>query len=581
MFTSLTRKARQVAADPVLRKWFVRRLTGTAASPPPFTAHRPSYLNGLPGPDSQPPNPPEAFEPLGTKTPAEPLVGSPVEPIELPLPGLSLKLEPGAEKDIFTRPYDDVETLLALHRFAWVPLLAQIEPNAAAWVQVFWDVWRGSFSRPGKDWAWHPYTAAERAVNLLDLARTHGLPGPVDETVSLLAVHAAEIHRRLEYFGDHDTSNHLSNNGRGLYRIGLALGLDWATQAGAKILEHEAERIFMASGILREGSSHYHFLLTRNYADAWLAARRHGRPEEEELLIITRKLLAVVPWLILPGGMPLVGDISPDCPPEHLLGLAGLESGWVAGLADDDRAAILAQIEKTRPADNEDLSRDGWLRFSRGPWSGLWHAAPCGWPPSPGHGHQDTGGFELHFEDIPVFVDPGRGAYGEDGDAKRYRSGLVHNTVTLDGADPYPGNKPYYDDSFCRDITGPSPDLTGGGDEVVLSHHGFCRFKGLGLLRRQWRFTNEVMTLNDTLDGDGRHLVTRRFATPLEVEAGAGGVILKGGGKTFHLNSPDASAAVKKITLWHAYGSGRLGSMIEFASNAALPWAGEVRLEVL
>ena len=117
-----------------------------------------------------------------------------------------------------------------------MPLLENFDANTAAWVQALWDVWRGSFSRPGKDWAWHPYTAAERAINLLDLARTRGLPGPVDETVSLLAVHAAEIHRRLEYFGDHDTSNHLSNNGRALYRIGLALGLDWAARAGAEIL---------------------------------------------------------------------------------------------------------------------------------------------------------------------------------------------------------------------------------------------------------------------------------------------------------------------------------------------------------
>ena len=164
MFTSLARKTRQVAADPVLRKWLVRRLTGGAASPPRFTVHRPPYLNGLPGPESQgphPPNPPKAFEPLVVELPVAP----PVDSIELPLPGLNLSLEPGSEKDVFTRPYADIETLLALHRFAWVPLLENFDANAAAWVQALWDAWRGSFSRPGKDWAWHPYTAAERAVN--------------------------------------------------------------------------------------------------------------------------------------------------------------------------------------------------------------------------------------------------------------------------------------------------------------------------------------------------------------------------------------------------------------------------------
>ena len=68
---------------------------------------------------------------------------------------------------------------------------------------------------------------------------------------------------------------------------------------------------------------------------------------------------------------------------------------------------------------------------------------------------------------------------------------------------------------------------------------------------------------------------------PLEAEAGSGGVVLRGGGRTFHLNSPDATAAVTKTTLWHAYGQGRPGFAITLTDNTPLPWAGEVRLEVL
>ena len=35
----------------------------------------------------------------------------------------------------------------------------------------------------------------------------------------------------------------------------------------------EAGRIFGRSGLLNEGSSHYHLLVTRNYIDAWLSAK--------------------------------------------------------------------------------------------------------------------------------------------------------------------------------------------------------------------------------------------------------------------------------------------------------------------
>ncbi len=576
MFESLIRKARQVTADPVLRRWLLGRLTGGVAGPRPFTAHRPPYLEGFGAAKAEPSVAAGTFHPLAAPPP--------VGPIELPLAGTRLKLNPGDEVGIFARPFDDIEMLLALHRFAWVPLV-EGSGVTASWVQALWDVWRGGAGVPGKSWAWHPYTAAERAINILDLAEKKGLPEPVEETVALLAVHAEAIFENLEYFGEHDTSNHLSNNGRGLYRLGLALGIGWAADAGARILEEEAKRILMPSGVLREGSSHYHLLIARNYADAWLAARTFGRPEEPALRDITARTLAVIPWLILPGGLPLIGDVSPDCPPEYLLGLAGVESGWLAGLTKDKKAALLELIDETLPAEADALSTDGWLRHARGPWAGLWHAAPGGWSHAPGHGHQDIGGFELHFNDIPVFVDPGRGVYGETGDAAYFRSAMVHNSLTVSDADPYPANRPYYDDTFRRAVAGPPPELNGGGDEVTLELGGFQRIKGAGTLRRQWRFTESTMVLKDELAGQeshkGSHRVTRRFLTPLEAEAGSGGVVLRGAGKTFHLNSPDAAAAVFKTTLWHAYGSGRPGTLIEFAADAPLPWSGEIRLEVL
>ena len=571
MIRNFTRKVRQVAGDPVLRKWLLGRLLGRLAAPPAFAAHRPPYLNGMAGADGGDLAPPEPFSPLDAAAPSESL--------DLPLPGLRLRLEPGTN-DVFARNYADIETLLALHRFAWVPLAGNGEVTSS-WVQVLWDQWRQAFAKPDDGWAWHPYTAAERVVNLLDLGRRRGLPEPVDETVRLLALHGQAILDQLEYFGDHDTSNHLSNNGRGLYRLGLALGLAWAADAGARILEQEAARIFMPSGVLREGSSHYHLLIVRNYADAWLAARRHKRPEEPALRDVTAKALSVVPWLILPGGFPLVGDVSPDCPPSHLLGFVGTDSGWVKSLDRDSKAVLLSLIDETRPAKMDEFAADGWLRFAHGPWSGLWHAAPGGWPHAPGHGHQDAGGFELHFKDTPVFVDPGRGAYGETGDAALYRSAAVHNTLTVDDTDPYPANKPYYDDAFRQAVAGPPPRMRGGGDEVTLDHRGFQRLGGVGGLRRRWRFTDNAMVLTDDLKGVGRRRVTRRFVTPLEAEPGAGGVALTGAGRTFHLSAPDASAAVTKTTLWQAYDAGRPGYMIAFTEETPLPWSGEIRLAVI
>lgn len=583
MFSNILRNARHVADDPVLRHWLFRRLTGRERAPEAFTAHCPPYLDGLSTTTPALRITTDGFRPLRATKPEHAM--------ELSLAGMNLKLNPGDEEGVFRRSYEDIETLLALHRFAWLPLSNDCG-ETRNWCQTLWSVWRTAFGEPGDGWAWHPYTAAERAVNLLDLAGTNGWPEPVDDTVAVLARHAGAIYERLEYFGDHNTSNHLSNNGRGLYRLGLALDMDWAIEAGATILVHEAKRIFLESGVLREGSSHYHLLIVRNFADAWLAARRHGRAEEPVFRAIATRALAVVPWLVLPGGMPLIGDISPDCPPGHLLGLTGAKIGWVAGLAENDRQALLALIDGIRPVDAESLAADGWHRLSYGPWTGLWHVAPKGWPEAPGHGHQDTGGFELHYNDIPVLVDPGRGAYGEEGEAARYRSAEVHNTLTISELDPYPANKPYYDDAFRVAIAGPLPEITSGGDEVSLEHHGFQRLKGVGAHSRQWRFTEKAMNLSDSIQGRGTGHITRRFMTTLKAEAGAGGVVLThdgvggsgqagGGTQSFLLHSPDAVGLVTQTTLWQAYGRGRDGVSIAFSAAAPLPWSGEVRLEII
>lgn len=573
MIAKPIRRAHQLVTDPVLRRWLARRLIG-ANPPPAFVPHRPPYLPDLAPPDGADPSPPKPFRRLAADAPAR--------PIELPLPGLSVRLEPAEAPGVFDRAFDDIETKLALHRFAWLPLVPA--EDVKPWAQALWDAWRRDFGECRDGWAWHPYTAAERAVNLLDFADAAGLPEPADDTAAVLARHADVIHRRLEYFGEHDTSNHLSNNGRGLYRLGLALGIGWAAERGAKILLEEAKRIFLPSGILREGSSHYHLLIARNYADAWLNARAFGRAEEPALRAIATRALAVAPRLMLPGGLPLVGDVSPDCPPEYLACLTGGGGGWAAGLKAEARAALvdlLADATRAGTVDGEALRRDGWFRFTRGPWSCLWHWAPAGWPPMPGHAHQDLGSFEAHLDDLPVFVDPGRGRYGETGEAALYRSGRVHNTLLVDGRDPYPPNKPYYDDDFRAGVIPAPPSLRADGDEVTLVHHGFRRLRGVGALARRWRFGTRVLTVEDRLDGHGRRPLVRRFVTPLAVEALPGGVLLTGGGRTFWLSADgEAAMTIRPVTIWHAYGVGRPGHLIEFADKATLPWSGRVTLEV-
>jgi len=428
--------------------------------------------------------------------------------------------------------------------------------------------------------------AAERVVNILDFARRHGLPGPRDDTLAVLAAHGPAIAGSLEFFGDHNTSNHLADNGRGLFRLGLELDLKNCADLGGRILVEEAKRIFLASGVLREGSSHYHLLLARQYADCWLAAQNHNRPETEALEAALREALAVIPHLHLPGGFPLIGDISPDCPPEHLYGLipgGDINLGWTGNLDEADRESLTALRDSVEPVTRDRLAKDGWFRagFGHGPWSALMHAAPGGWSFMPGHGHQDCGAFELHYQDEVLFCDPGRGSYQEEAEADYFVSARAHNGITIAGQDPYPPNKPYYDEPFRRRVGGPEPVIEETPDGVTLRHAGSSWIGGVEDVSREWTFSDQSLVIGDRIEGRGAKTVTRRLITPLPVKAQGQSITLMGRNHSFRV-TPDigASVSLKPITRWRAYGSGETATVIEIETETRLPWNGSLTIEV-
>lgn len=559
------RKARQVLGDPVLRRWLLWRLCRRAGGPAPFTPHRPPYLDDL------------TVEAEAAATPfAAASIPAPAGPLRPLLPGADIALNSG--DDAFA-PRADGEVESAFHRFAWVPLAGAAVDHG--WVAALWRQWRTRFAdkdgaaRQLDGPAWEAYTAAERAINLLDYADRHGFPGDAGDGARVLAGHVAAILARLEYDGEHATHNHLANNGRGLLRLGLALGMPRAAALGARILEREADRLILPSGALREESSHYQLLYVRNYADCWLAARRHGHPAEAALLAVLRRLWAVVPRLVLPGGLALVGDISPDSPPDFLAGLlpgGDLASGWTGLLPDEARQALAAVRDAVAPVALDTLAADGWVRADAGGWSLLTHVPAAGWNFVPGHGHAHCGGFELHHRGVAVVVDPGRGRYGETGEAAFYRSAAAHSGLLVDGEAAFPTNKPYYTDAFRRAVGGAPPRLEGSAGAVALTHHGFGRL-GCGSHQRHWTWDADALIVEDSLDGRGRHRLQRRLWTTLPV--GVDGTTIRLG-EGLRLET-DAPVRLETGWRWSAYGRGEPATCIIVETQSGLPWRGRLR----
>lgn len=561
---AILRKAKRLLDDPVLCRWLVGRLTGCQPPPERYSPHRPPYLT-FPAAEC-------GVEPLLSTLAVEP----PGKAQNIAVPGENIELIPGMDvAAVFAAPRVDGETLSALHRFAWVPLSG---PDVdLAWVQVLWAAWCDNHAVPDDSPAWEAYTAAERVINLLDFARHHGLPGPRERTLEILAAHGPGILDRLEYYGETGTCNHLANNGRGVWRLGLALGMPALAQVGLDILLAEAERLFLPSGMLREDSTHYHLLYVRNYADAWLAARRHSHVAAPRLEAVARRLFAVLPQLLLPGGWPVMGDISPDSPPDYLSCLlpgGNMETGWAAWLSEDERRAV-AGLHASPPAAG--LCADGWMRADCGPWSGLWHCPPAGWSLPTSHGHADLTAPELHFRGIPIFIDPGRGAYGECGEAALYRSAAVHGLLQVEGVDPFPVNKPYYTDQFRRSVVPDPPECEHNGCEVTLRHRGYERLRGVGEVERSWRFAQDGMEMRDLVVGKGRKRVASRLVTPWQVERAGKDVVIFADSMRLVV-SASVPLEIRPLVRWKAYGNGTPAWAIEYDRSVPLSWTATWRV---
>lgn len=573
VLASIRRKLEHLKHDPALRTWLVHRALGLT-KPEPIHRRRPPYLEEADIQLSA-----EVLDGLRPPPYGELAAQPPSHPVELPLAGQTVTIDPAYPESLFDIAFPDLETLLSLHRFAWLPVYGN--QIGDSWLEALWCAWLHRYSKPDSTWVWHPYTAAERSVNILDFADRRGLPGKQEETLRILTRHVPVIAQGLEYFGDHYTGNHLSNNGRGLYRLGLALGWPDSINTGLKILLAEADRLFLPSGLLREGSSHYHLLVTRNYIDAWLAAKSAGRPERDQLQAIVARCLKAAKLLALPGGFPLVGDISPDSPPwflTDLLGQSDVDQGWLAQRSPEDRSTLRNLLVECGMPPADAAIADGWVRGEFHEWSGLWHAEPTGQIHIPGHGHQDVGSAELHWRGVPLFVDPGRGRYGENGDAARYQAAAVHGGLQVDGADPFPINRAYYSPSYRARLRGSGCRLARTEDGISLLYDGFTA-QGVGECLRSWRFAPGCLRIDDQLDPTRQVSLTRRLISSWPVDTFDGSVIVKTPVGRLKI-SADTPLSVKEMIRWQAYGEGVKAWAIEVTCSARSPrWAGWIAVQ--
>lgn len=352
---------------------------------------------------------------------------------------------------------------------------------------------------PGSGNGWEPYPTSLRLVNWIkwELAGNDLPP----EAVQSLAVQARYLRKRLEY---HLLGNHLFANGKALTFAGLFFAgqeaEEWLSK-GLKILSAEIPEQILSDGGHFERSPMYHAIILEDLLDLVNLFRAYGRKVPADWLDACSRMRAWLRTMTHPDGdIVLFNDAAFGIAPT-LLELDAYASGL--GLAEQE--SIHEAVTR--------LAETGYVRCQKGGAVLFLDVAPVGPDYIPGHAHADTLTFELSLFGHRVIVDCGTSTYEKNEVRQRQRGTAAHNTVTIDAHD---SSEVWGGFRVARRAKPFGLGIEQLADQihVVCAHDGYRRLGGTPVHRREWRLTDNELSLRDTIEGGFREAIARFHLHP-------------------------------------------------------------------
>ncbi|MGV8124323.1 MAG: heparinase II/III family protein [Candidatus Xenobiia bacterium LiM19] len=505
--------------------------------------------------------------------------------------------------------WEDREDEAALHRFSWVlPLILDLA-NEGLDGNLVWntiaaaiDDWCAVNSNiaSGRE-SWQSYTVSERAVNwIIAFLSCNSEQIKKQSLREILEKQAHHILNNLEYHGELLTGNHLSNNGRAVYLTGLVLGNSMFIENGRTILTNECQRLFTEPHYLREGSSHYQFLITRNFCEIlWFAQKYSDDDMVQKMIPIVSALDEGCKFFLVKEetgkwNLPLIGDISPDCTPEWLLGVPWVSShltdkevpagnppsrGWHCFFLETPNTTSNASVNGNRAK-----SGNEWARIDKDEWTVFSHVNPHDYPIVAGHAHQDTAALSIFYRGQPIIIDCGRVHYIEDNRGQRGRDCWAHSIAIIDDYNPYMYFRKFYPRAFIENSRRKIPKLFVNNSVLSIVHEGFSRIKGVGAYRRNITCKERTVEIQDSIAGEGIHKVTIIFHVLGKLRERDKDIIIESNNLIFTLTSP--SDVMQRILYYGPSRDWKFGwasfqyghsvdiSTVVFSGKLALPWIG-------
>lgn len=453
--------------------------------------------------------------------------------------------------------YSDGEAVAALQRFIWFQQLLAKELAAGgnikelcqygkgailSWIQEFMPNGKIENMEECHLEVWQTYSVAERLISwiyCLLFSAEDNLEG--EKIVSSIEEQLLFIANHLEYYGEIFTGNHLSNDGRALFIGGCVLQNRGLMDFGQQIMLGEAKRILDNDIFLREGSAHYQFLITRNYTEAMLFAHKYGNAwAEAKLKEIVEKLTEGCKFFLYENSLkewdiPRIGDISPDCTPEWLLGVPCVAADFLDNKKAETKFPRTAgwhtlicalfgykknrEEELTNPFMEQGIHCfQDWLRNNKEDWILFAHVNHTCHPYTLGHVHQDSGGVALFHKGRKIIIDTGRKKYLNVNQGGKGKEWLGHSILSVDRHNPLITSRGFYTHKYLMKVSKEAPDFYVEGDLIKIKNHGYERIKGVGCHQRKICMQEETVKISDSVAGKGKHEIIILFHVPYHVQ---------------------------------------------------------------
>jgi len=437
--------------------------------------------------------------------------------------------------------FDDPEQTMSMHRWNW--LLTELanpkNPDSVTWGTELIKSWIAVQGSIKSNLAWKSYTVGERICNcIIFLSYVDAKNKNFSETITSLRDMTLYLCKNLEYHPNGATFNHILNNGRALYYSGQFFKNHVLVELSSTIIKNEISMIVNDDGFVREGSSHYQFLVTRWILEIYILAKVVNDDLMCSILKESLSKMIMACWFLLvynerecDWSFPLIGDVSPDFTPDWLVGLP-----WSMPAIDLYKPEILPnppskkgwsdlfediEVMRTFPDGNgvfgkrsfQSYNESGWFRLDYDNITIFWHVEPAGTPLFPSHGHCDTGSFVMLIEGEQLLIDPGRFSYIDNNEGRYGITAAAHNQPTIDGYDPFLyHHRNRYPEFYIKSKLEASYKWNKEGFEFTLRHDGFGRIVGDQItFERTFKVYKKRLNIRDNFVGNKKHYVRTTF----------------------------------------------------------------------